>query len=222
MEDNLHPLIKFFKELFNKTKKDKTEEEKLEIGKETFNLLHSRKLEIQKISDYKYEEIIKHKKEAIKYKRDGNKENALISLKRKHNAERAKINYDNMVSSLECNIDTIEQCYVNSLMTDSLIRSKQTMNKIIGVNDIDNTNEAMDDIIQHVNDISEISSNLSDMYKEYNNIDEDELEKELNELIIEKEEKEEKEEEKNYYYPIIPMSSIKFRKDKEPQDDKEF
>ncbi len=140
--------------------------------KETMELLEKRTAFVEKKVAA---EILTAKQNASK-----NKRVALQALKRKKRLEKQLNQIDGTLSTLEFQIDALENATTNSEVVRSMKFAADTMKK--AQMDPDDVHDIMDDIAEQKELTDEIGEVLSSFGQSNADVDEDELEKELLEL----------------------------------------
>ncbi len=189
-DNDEHILVTGFKYLYNafinKVSIGKTKDNTIKTSN-VINELQNKETQIQNMVLRKQEQKDYYIKEAIKYKKAKDKSNSINALKKSKICENAITSYQNMLFSFTKNINDIEQAHIHNMVVKGIVQTKKVLTSM------DSISINADDITEIMEDISEININLKEVQEEVDamilgrlDINDDDLEKEFDNMIIDK------------------------------------
>ncbi|XP_014247294.1 charged multivesicular body protein 4b [Cimex lectularius] len=168
--------MSFFSKVFGGKKDDKvpTASEAIQKLRETEEMLVKKQEFLEKKID----------QELAIVKKNGthNKRVALQALRRKKRYERQLQQIDGTLSTIEMQRESLESANTNTAILQTMKLAADTLKNTHQQMDVDQVHEMMDDIAEQHDVAKEISGAISNPISFGNDIDEDELERELEEL----------------------------------------
>nr|XP_022920811.1 charged multivesicular body protein 4c [Onthophagus taurus] len=166
--------MSFFKDLFGSKKKEPTTGEAIQKLRETEDMLMKKQDFLEKKIEM---EVTLAKKNVSK-----NKRAAIQALKRKKRYEKQLQQIDGTLSTIEMQREALEGANTNTAVLTTMRQAADALKLANNHLDVDKVHDMMDDIAEQQDVAKEISEAISNPVAFGQDVDEDELEKELEEL----------------------------------------
>ncbi|KKM85469.1 hypothetical protein LCGC14_1288740 [marine sediment metagenome] len=187
-DNDEHILVTGFKYLYNafinKVSIGKTKDNTIKTSN-VINELQNKEIQIQNVITRKEEQRDYHMKEAIKFKKANNRNSSINALKKSKICANAVTSYQNMLFSFTNSINSIEQAHIHNIVVKGIVQTKKVLTGMKSVSmAVDDITDIMEDINDINIDIKEVQDEVSRMLLGGIDIDDDDLEKEFDNIII--------------------------------------